>query len=119
MESCFVTGIATGIEFCHAESPPMKDPTLWTFATSAHTDNFIMTTTAHTDNSIMTTTVCTILFFIFGVVCGLIAYCCVSMLWKRNFEQRGAAALHGRVNGRVMPNTQQMVFNRNIAYRQA
>ena len=108
MESCFVTGIATGIEFCHAESPPMKDPTLWTFATSAHTDN-----------SIMTTTVCTILFFSFGVVCGLIAYCCVSMLWKRNFEQRGAAALHGRVNGRVIPNTQRMVFNRNIAYRQA
>ena len=33
-------GVAVGIEFCHAESPPLTDPTVWTFMTAEHIDTY-------------------------------------------------------------------------------
>ena len=32
----FCTGVAVGTEFCHAESLPITDPTLWTFTIVEH-----------------------------------------------------------------------------------
>lgn len=69
------TGVAIGTELCRVESSPMTDPTLWTFVTTEHT-NFQY-------GSIMITTVCTLLAFILGITCGLIAYRCISVLLKR------------------------------------
>jgi hypothetical protein len=47
-------GVAIGTEFCHAGSPPLADPTMWTFMTAEHTDAFTTSfttveyTTVHT-----------------------------------------------------------------------
>jgi hypothetical protein len=47
-------GVAVGTEFCRAGSPPLTDPTIWTFMTAEHTDTYttdfttIEYTTMHT-----------------------------------------------------------------------
>ena len=82
----------------------MTDPTLWTFVIAEPMDTHeildIDTTpsTRARKESIIITTVCTLLAFIFGIICGLIGYHCVSSLLnkrklKANHEQQSTAAL--------------------------
>ena len=72
-------------------------------------------------SSIIITTVCTVLAFIFGIICGVIAYCCLSALRNRKNEQSKASSIydevidHRRQTG--ITNT-LMELNRNVAYRQ-
>ena len=53
-------GVAVGTEFCHAESPPLTDTTLWTFTTAKHIDTYttdfitVEYTTMHTTDTEMT-----------------------------------------------------------------
>ena len=86
---CIYAGVAVGTDlFCHAESPPLTDPTLWTF-TSRDSLRQSNTVTGANEN-ILITTVCTVLAFIVGVLSRLITYHCVSALLKRkaNLERQ-------------------------------
>ena len=79
----FYAGVAVGTDlFCHTESPPLTDPTLWTFAFVEQRDTQGQSDTQN-NNTILITTVCTVLAFIIGIISGLIAYHCVSTLLKR------------------------------------
>ena len=93
-------GIAVGAEFCHAESPPMTDPILWTFATMAAKFDDINIQrgvpsspgAGSQKDCITITTVCTLLIFIFGIITGLIAHHCISALIKRKGERQSEAS---------------------------
>ena len=118
----FCTGVAVGIEFCHAESLPVTDPTLWTFMIVESADPHMQY------NSIIITTVCTVLAFILGIICGVIVYCsCHSALKNRENEQHNREENtiydeiidHHSGQRRDTPTVSMMEFNRNIAYGQA
>ena len=125
------SGVDVGNEFCNryaASSPPMTDPTLWTFATTGHNVTQGGGTGTQEDslsnNSIIITTVCTVLAFIFGVICGLIAYCFVSVLWvERKAKQKESSAVYDEVTPhhtycKPEISNVQMELNENVAYRQ-
>ena len=101
----FYAGVAVGTDsFCHAESPPLTDPTLWTFAFVEQRDTQGQSDTHKQEsNIILITTVCTVLAFIVGVISGLIAYHCVSVLLKRkaDHEQQSAASLNIEQSGNL------------------
>ena len=92
----FYAGVAVGTDsFCHTESPPLTDPTLWTFAFVEQRDTRGQSDTHKQEsNIILITTVCTVLAFIIGVISGLIIYHCVSVLLKRKAERQSAASLN-------------------------
>ena len=156
----YSAGVAVGTDssVCHAQSPPLTDPTLWTFTTAKHIDTYTtdfttveyttmhttdtettehtdLVTTEHTEtleveipeytdtNRLMSTTapninteskieksevtsmvclansivitVCTLLSltFFFGVICGLIAECCICALLTRKAKQQNKVSL--------------------------
>ena len=100
-------------------------PTLWTFATAVHNVTQGGGTGTQEDsmsnNSIVITTVCTVLAFIFGVICGLIAYCFVSVLWgKRKAKQKESNVVYDEVTPHCKPviSNVQMELNENVAYGQ-
>ena len=94
-------GVAVGTDlFCRAESPPLTDPNLWTFV-FRNTQGQSNTGTNEL-NSTLIATVCTaVLAFIVGVISGLIAYHCVSALFKRkaNLGRQSAASLNIEQSG--------------------
>ena len=113
----------------------MIDPTLWTFVTATRTGS---DTGAKEGGSIIITIVCTLLAFVFGIICGLMAYGCISALLKRKAERQStslhidnshyekgasneASAVYDEIAhhhcGTRMPNV-QMELNENMAYRQ-
>ena len=97
-------GVAVGTDvFCYAKSPPLTDPTLWTFAFVEQRDVQGQSDTRTQENNILITTVCTILAFIVGVISGLIAYHCVSVLLKRkaDHERQSAASLNIEQSGNL------------------
>ena len=112
----FCTGVAVGTEFCHAESLPIMDPTLWTFTIVEHN---IMDPQY---NSIIITTSCTVLAFILGTTCGLVIGCCCYLKRKRKEEQRETSAIYDEVmdhhsSQARMPHSQmELTTNRNVAY---
>ena len=71
----------------------MIDPTPWIFVTAIHTDTNIKAGSDTGEGSIIITIVCTLLAFVFGILCGLVAYSCVSALLKRKVE-RQSISLH-------------------------
>jgi hypothetical protein len=81
-------GIAVGTElFCRTESPPLTDPTLWTFVLAEQRDTHGQ---SDKEKGILITTVCTILAFVLGIISGLIAYRCVSaFIIKRKADHAG------------------------------
>jgi hypothetical protein len=84
-------GIAVGTDlFCRTESPPLTDPTLWTFVFAEQRDTLGQ---SDKEEGILITTVCTILAFILGVISGLIAYRCVSALPKRKADHKRQSAV--------------------------
>ena len=107
-----------GTEFCHTESLPITDPTLWTLIIVKH--NVIDPQTEYT--SIAITTSCTVLAFILGTTCGLVIGCCCYLKRKRKVEQRETSAVYDEVmdhdSGQVkMPHSQmELSTNRNVAY---
>ena len=120
----------------------MIDPTLWTFVTATRADTRAGSTNGTPAmgedgySSIIITIVCTLLAFIFGIICGLIAYGCISALLKRKDQQQStslhidsahcnkgasneASAVYDEVAHRYcetgIPNV-QMELNENVAY---
>ena len=101
-------GVAVGTEFCHVGSPPMTDPTLWTFVLAKQTDTQEQSDVTPRSGagtkkeSIIITTVCTLLAFILGTICGLTAYHGVSALLKRkaDHEQQSTASLNTDKSGK-------------------
>ena len=102
----FYAGVAVGTDsFCHAESPPLTDPTLWTFAFVEQRDTQDQSDTHKQEKNILITgTLCTILAFIVGVISALIAYHCVSVLLKRprkaDHERQSVASLNIKQSGK-------------------
>ena len=76
----------------------MIDPTLWTFTTATLTDTQAGSGTGPAKgnggySSIIITIICTLFAFIFGIICGLVAYGCISALLKRKSQQQ-STSLH-------------------------
>ena len=140
------TGIAVGSENCNTESPPLRDPTLWTFMIDATAiqdldRNMGMCKVKDLEkhaNIITVTVVSTVLAFIFGVTCGLLMYCCFWAIIIKKAEQRKtsdkkmypeeathtvkeASAIYDEVTHHIcepgIPNA-QMELDENIAYEQ-
>ena len=103
----FYAGVAVGTDsFCYAESPPLTDPTLWTFAFVEQRDTQDQSDIHKQEKNILITgTLCTILAFIVGVISGLIAYHCVSVLLKRprkaDHERQSVASLNIEQSGNL------------------
>ena len=86
----------------------MTDPTLWTLMLAEQTDTQEQSYTTPRSGtgtkkeSVIITTVRTLLAFILGTVCGLIAYHCASALLKRkaDHEQQSRASLNTERSGK-------------------
>ena len=71
----------------------MTDPTLWTFMTVETTET-LKSDTAPTEakGCITIATVCTIFVFILGIISGLIAYHCISVLLKKKAKRQSTSS---------------------------
>ena len=130
------SGVDVGNEFCnrYAETSPVPpdpviDHTLWTLTTAVHNVTLGSGTGTQEDSisdnnySVIITTVCTVLAFILGIICGLIAYHFVSVLWgKRKGKQKKSNAIYDEVtphhNFKCGESNVQMELSENVAYGQ-
>ena len=106
-----------GTEFCHAESLPITDPTLWTLMIVEHNVQYTYT-------YITITMSCIVLAFILGTTCGLVIGCCSCHIRKRNVEQHETSAIYdevmdhdsGQASSRMPHSQMELTTSRNVAY---